>query len=85
MKMPKLTEEQSIFALGLKAGLGGQSVAPSRAEPPKEITIRVAENGGYIVSAFDNDYNRKEMVYEDMDGLVGCIESKLGKPKKKAD
>lgn len=85
MAMPKLSTEQSIFAKGMKAGMEGTSQAEpmKRPEPPKEVTVRQADNGGYIVSTYDENYSRKESVYEDIEGVVECIQSKLGKGKKK--
>ena len=93
-KMKTLSDNSSIFekvaksaAKGAAEGVKGKSPKP---EPVSEITVRCAENGGYIVSYYkpSDDMSmgkRVEKVYEDMAGVGECIESVFGKKKEKKD
>ena len=68
--MKRLTKEKSIFS------------APSQPKPPMEVTVKKADNGGYIVRYYDESYSSKEAVYDDMDGVMECLKGKLGKKAK---
>ena len=49
----------------------------------KEIRIRQADNGGYIVSATDENYNTKDHTYSNLDGVKGCLDKSFGTKGKK--
>ena len=50
----------------------------------KEIRIRQADNGGYIVSATDENYNSKDHTYANLDEVKDCLDKSFGSKGKKS-
>lgn len=66
----------------MSKNLTSQAPEVSKSKPPSEVTVKKAENGGYIVRYYDESYSSKEAVYADMDGVIECLNHKLGGKKK---
>lgn len=66
-----------------------QSSAPqamSMPDQPMEAVVRKAANGGYIVKPYGGQvqsYNAPEKVYDDMEGVMECLNDHFGKSKGK--
>lgn len=56
----------------------------SKPKPVKEISIRVSDNGGYVVSHNKSgaDFERVEKTYNTLDEVMKCIEDTFPKQKK---
>lgn len=73
-----------------KAEKGMSDVVPGplqfkEPDHPDEMTVRKAENGGFIVKPSGgkvSNYNAKDHVYADLAGVMECMESHFGGKKK---